>query len=123
MVKFIIFEPSKEHQKKLMRSVRSHMRVMGVRKLAFECLEAGDVFSQPMPEEAWAAFFTLGSMYDLEAARHFGKLRKEIPIVAVSDSEEYGLEGYSFAEYYLLRPFSVEELGGALRKCAKLRMG
>ena len=107
MVKFIIFEPSKEHQKRLMRSVRSHMGVMGARKLAFECLEPGDVFSQPMPE----------------AARHFGKLQKEISIVAVSDSEEYGLEGYSFAEYYLLRPFSVEELGGALRKCVKLRMG
>jgi len=122
-MKFIIFEPLKEHRKKLMQSVRSHMRVMGTRKLEFECFEPQDVFSQPMPEEARAAFFTLGSMYDLEAARHFGKLRNGIPIIVVSDSGEYGLEGYDFAEYYLLRPFSEEQLGSALRKCAMLRMG
>ena len=120
-MKLIIFEASKEHRKKLMQSVHSHMRAMGTRKLEFECFEPQNVFSQPMPEEARAAFFTLGSMYDLEAARHFGKLRKGIPIIAVSDSEEYGLEGYDFAEYYLLRPFSEEQLDSALRKCAMPR--
>lgn len=123
MIKILIFEPSLERREQLMPPIRAQLNARGMLHVEFACFEPGDVFLTPMPVTAWAAFFTLGSMYDVEAARHFSKLRGEIPLAVISDSDEYGLEGYSFAVYYLLRPFSGKELDSALRKCRPAEVG
>jgi len=115
--RILIFEQARGNREKLERDVRSRLDAIGIRHVEFLYFIPGDVFSNPLPDTARAAFFTLGSMYDVEAACHFNKLRKRIPVVIVSDSEQYCQEGYNFAVYYLLRPFTWEDLGKALSKC------
>jgi hypothetical protein len=120
MNNFLIFEPSREHRKALTKRLR---RLQG-RRARFTYYNPADVFSKKIPDRALAAFFTLESNYDIEAAFKMGRIRKRIPIVAVSDeggeSSTYCLNSYRFGtcKYYLTRPFDEDELGMALKMCS-----
>jgi hypothetical protein len=119
MSNFLIFEPSREHRKALTERLR-RLRDWRTR---FSYYNPADVFSKKIPDRALAAFFTLESNYDIEAAYKMGRIRKRIPIVAVSDeggeSSTYCLNSYSFGtcKYYLTRPFDEDELRIALQMC------
>lgn len=114
MGKILIFDPCREDAGILAQALRSLLGAVRVSLYAPE-----DVFSEKMPEDVRMAFFTVTGMYDAEAARKFGALREDVPMVVVSDSEEYGILSWSLGScYYLLRPFGEKELPLALRHCA-----
>lgn len=120
MAKILIFEPSNDNCERLEKSVRYQLDGMGLRHLEFVYFRPEDVFTKQMPETAGAAFFTLNSMYDVEAARKFNRIRKAIPVVVISDKTEYGVESWQFGTvYYLKRPYPEEEISMALRKCER----
>jgi CheY-like chemotaxis protein len=119
MNNILIFEPSREHRKALTKRFR-RSQGWGTR---FTYYNPADVFTKKIPDRALAAFFTLESNYDIEAACKMGRIRKQIPIVAVSDeggeSSAYCLNSYGFGtcKYYLTRPFDEDELRIALKMC------
>jgi hypothetical protein len=121
MNKILVFEPSPRKREALTRSVRRRLIGMDTRHMKFVYFNPRDVFTKPMPKTALAAFFTLDSMDDAEAARKLGHIRMQIPIIVVSDSAEYGLESWSFGttRYYLLRPFKEEAVSEALARCVR----
>lgn len=114
MGEILIFDRSHEDGKALEQALRSLLGAVTV-----SLHDPEEVFSQPMPQNVRMAFFTVTGMYDAEAARKFGALHENVPMVAVSDSREYGLLSWSLGScYYLLRPFGERELPLALRCCA-----
>lgn len=119
MIRILIFEPSPQHGRLLARAIRSALGPRGL-LAQFDFRQPGDVFTSPMPSDAWAAFFTLTSMYDLEAARKFSCVYRAVPLLVVSDSAEYALLSWHIgARYYLERPCPAGEIGAALLKCAR----
>jgi two-component SAPR family response regulator len=114
MPRILIFDSSKENAEILAQALRT---LLGAVMVSLHNPE--DVFTAPIPDDARMAFFTLSSMYDAEAARKFGALHKNIPMVMVSDSSDYGVLSWSLGScYYLLRPFGENELPRAIHRCA-----
>ena len=114
MGRILIFDKSKEDAGVLAQALRS---LLGAVTVSLHTPE--DVFSQSIPEDVRLAFFTVTGMYEAEAARKFGALRGDVPMVVVSDSKEYGILSWSLgSSYYLLRPFGEQELPMALKRCA-----
>ncbi len=119
METILVFEHSPERRESLTRLIRTRLDTMGTRRVKFHCFSPEDVFARQIPERAGAVFFALDSMYDAEAARKLGNIRSDIPMVFVSDSDEYCLESWEVdtASYYIRRPFGEAEVGAALEKC------
>ncbi len=113
MGRIMIFDRSGEDREALAQALRA---VLGLVSISLHDPE--EVFSANLPQDARMAFFTLSGMYDVEAARKFGALHKDVPIVVVSDSKEYGVLSWSLGSCcYLLRPFGEKELPRAIHKC------
>ena len=116
----LLFEPSEECRDALTLSLRVHLDSMKIQDVEFMYFNPDDVFTKPMPEEALAVFFSLSCMNDVETARHFNKLREEIPLVMVSDTDEFVLETNSTgAVFYLVRPIDEGFLYMALDRCVR----
>jgi DNA-binding NarL/FixJ family response regulator len=118
--RILVFEASQEKRKALGRELRARFGW----RVWINYYDPRDVFTKKLPEKALVAFFTLDSMYGVEAARKLGGIRGRIPIVAVSDkdidSTGYCQASYDFGtcRYYLLRPFDGAILDKALKACA-----
>lgn len=79
------------------------------------------VFGQRWGARYAAAFLWIEGMPDLEAARQLTRVLPGLPLVLVSDSGEYAMEGYHLhARYYLHYPASRHTLVEALRRCGIL---
>ncbi len=112
MERILIFDRSREDGNALAQALRS---LLGVVTISLHDPE--EVFFESLPEDMDIAFFTLAGMYDAEAARKFGTLHKDVPMVVVSDSNEYGILSWSLGScYYLLRPFGEKELPLAIQR-------
>lgn len=112
----LVFDSSKEAGHELVEDIGT---IMGT-------YMGGVNFSVHHPREVYedniqggaAAFFTLSTMYDAEAARKFNAFHKEVPLVVVSDSDQFGLLSWQLdACYYLLRPLEEEKVMNAIHIC------
>ena len=112
----LIFNKSKEEGEALAREIRStYRRLSGA---AFTVRNPEEVFTGPLPEKPFAAFFVLGNMYDAEAARKFHTIRGGVPLIIVSNNGESAIMSYDWGACdYLVRPFGRERLKEALKRC------
>ena len=116
----LIFDRSKEAGEALAREIRSaYKRLSGA---VFTVRDPEEVFTGPMPEKPFAAFFVFGGMYDAEAARKFHAIWSGVPVVVVSEGGE-GAEDAVMAFPlgacdYLVRPITAEKLKEAVKRCA-----
>ena len=119
--KILIYEADLDKREKLAKYIRAHLKAMGLLHIQFHFFVPYDVYDMPdnpIKKSAWAAFFTLDSPNDAEAAQMFGEMYRDIPLVVVSNSAEYGLASWSWGtRFYLKRPFKDGELQTALAKC------
>jgi hypothetical protein len=114
----LIYETDTRKREKLAGDIRSHLRIIGLLHIEFHFYSPRDIHDKLPPKAAWAAFFSLDSPNDAEAARIFGAEYPEIPLVVVSGSAEYGRASWSWGtRFYLKRPFQSDELQNALLQC------
>ena len=77
-----------------------------------------DVFRRLLPGDMAAAFITVNSMADVEAARQFAKLYETTPFVVVSDSGDWAVEAFRLnARYYITRPVHEAGVREAISRC------
>jgi len=116
--KILIYEADLDKREKLANYIRLHLSAMGLLHIEFHFYSPRDIHDKPPPKAAWAAFITLDSPNDAEAAQMFGKTYKDIPMVVVSNTAEYGLASWGWGtRFYLKLPFKDGELRTALAKC------
>jgi Response regulator containing CheY-like receiver and SARP domains len=116
----LIFDRSGQRQTELAQDIRA-ASAGWVRNGDFYCYTPNVIFTQQIEASAQAAFFDLSDMEDAEAARKFNSLHSDIPLVVVSDNEEYGALSWQLgACYYLMRPITPKNLRQALWKCGHL---
>jgi len=116
----LIYESNFDKREKLADYIRAHLNAMGLVHIRFHYYTPRDVFNMAANDvaAAWAAFITIDSQRDADAAEMFGKTYCDIPMVVVSDTAEYGLVSWSWGtKFYLKRPFDNEEMQTALKKC------
>lgn len=53
----------------------------------------------------------------METAEKVNALDKSAAIIFVTTSADYGIEGYNYGVYYILKPASAQSLGKAMQKC------
>jgi len=113
----LIFDRSRQRRTALAQDIRSASSGWFLDS-DFRCHSPDEIFTQSKENMAQAAFFDLSDMSDAEAARKFGSLHSDIPLVMVSDSDEYSILSWQLgACYYLMRPISPKNLRQALHKC------
>jgi len=118
--KILIYEADMKKREKLTEYIRVHLNAMGLLHINFQYYTPRDVFNMADNDvaAAWAAFITLDNQHDADAAEMFGKTYRDIPMVVVSDTAEYGLASWSWGtRFYLKRPFDNGEMHTALAKC------
>ena len=77
-----------------------------------------DVFRGLLPRDTGAAFITVNSMADVEAARQFAKLHGTTPFVVVSDSRDWAVEAFRLnARHYITRPVGEAGVREAISRC------
>ena len=77
-----------------------------------------DVFRGVLPGDTGAAFITVNSMADVEAARQFAKLHGTTPFVVVSDSRDWAVEAFRLnARHYITRPVGEAGVREAISRC------
>jgi hypothetical protein len=116
----LIYEADMNKREKLEKCIRAHLRAMGLLHIQFRNYTPRDVFNMTDSDmaAAWAAFITLDRQHDADAAEMFGKTYRDIPMIVVSDTAEYGLASWSWGtRFYLKRPFDNDEMQAALAKC------
>jgi hypothetical protein len=116
--KILIYETDTRKREKLAGDIRSHLNTIGLLHIEFHFYSPRDIHGKPPPKAAWAAFITLDSQHDADAAEMFGKTYRDIPMIVVSDTAEYGRTSWGWGtRFYLKRPFQSDELQNALLKC------
>jgi hypothetical protein len=111
--KILIYEADFEKREKLAEYIRAHLNAMGLLHIQFRFFAPHDVFDMADNDvnAACVAFITLDSQNDAKAAQMFGKTYRDIPLVVVSNTAEYGLASWSWGtRFYLIRPFNSGEL-------------
>ena len=77
-----------------------------------------DVFRRLLPRDTVAAFITVNSMADVEAARQFSKLYAATPFVVISDSGDWAVEAFRLnARHYITRPVGEAGVREAISRC------
>ena len=117
-----IFGASAEKREHLKSTIKAGIKDMDWQlDVKFLCHAPDEVFYKPLHKKAWAAFFVVESMYDMEAARKLGFVRVDIPVVLISDDDEYCPFSYNLAttRYYLEWPSLAQEIKPALKHCVK----
>ncbi|MGD9560238.1 MAG: hypothetical protein AB7V55_06515 [Oscillospiraceae bacterium] len=75
------------------------------------CLE------QPLPQGTMLIFLRVTSMRGVHLARQVARLHPGVPLAFVSNSPEYGMEGYRLGVVdYLLEPLGPADVAGAVRR-------
>ena len=116
--KILIYEADLNKREKLAEYIRAHLRAMGLLHIEFHYYSPCDIHDKPPPKAAWAAFITLDSQNDADAAEMFGQTYRDIPMVVVSDTAEYGRASWGWGtRFYLKRPLDNGEMHKALAKC------
>jgi len=77
-----------------------------------------DVFRLPLPRDTAAAFITINSVTDVEAARQFARLYETTPFVVISDNGDYAVEAFRLnARHYIIRPVGEVGIREAVSRC------
>lgn len=53
----------------------------------------------------------------MEAAEQVSRADQDAAIILITTSEEYGIAGYSFAVFYIVKPVQEKNLSEAMKKC------
>jgi len=62
-------------------------------------------------------YMTKGGITGMDAAKRVNELDKDAALIFTTTSDEYTLEGYSVAVFYILKPVEQKDMNKAMEKC------